>query len=117
MDLGAILFGFSGRINRAKWWLGIFLVVVVDLAVQGLHREATAALLRPVLELLRLIFSTWVIAATGVKRLHDLGRTGHWIWLLWVTPILTMRLRTPQIRLLTRPTASSDQDGNLCQVR
>ena len=72
---------FSGRANRPEfWWFALFAFVVniIAGAIPG-----ASWIVPPVLGLL--------ILAVGVRRLHDTGRSGWWIALLYVfflTPIV-----------------------------
>ena len=110
MNYRSFLFGFGGRINRAKYWLAL----VVSLA-------STIAALAPAAWLLQsgtgqssfkfgnlfeisglpigtpqgwaftiplTVFLFWVFAATSVKRLHDRGRSAWWIAFFVAGPYL-----------------------------
>jgi uncharacterized membrane protein YhaH (DUF805 family) len=88
-----VLFGASGRINRAKWWLG-FLVAV-------LFQVVWAALVLFITIPRGFIFwmlttgiaqatTVFVLLRAGAKRLHDLDRSANWMIVLapFVFPIL-----------------------------
>jgi uncharacterized membrane protein YhaH (DUF805 family) len=108
-----LFFGFSGRINRGKFWLtvvvwlliwivAILAFVLGGVAILGSHvsdgalpsPEDPAAFLRMVrdygvLSLIILVFVivSWVSAfAIGIKRLHDRDRSGWWIVLFYFGP-------------------------------
>jgi uncharacterized membrane protein YhaH (DUF805 family) len=108
-----LFFGFSGRINRGKYWLALVVWFVVwiiailaffvgGLAILGANlidgslpspQDPTAFLhlIRDygVLSLIILIFVviSWVSAlAIGIKRLHDRDRSGWWILLFYFAP-------------------------------
>ena len=112
MGIFHLFFGFSGRINRGKYWLtlaiwiliwfvGIVAFVVGDLAIFDRNLK-DGSLPSPedsdafwmvrdygalsVIILVCLIVS-WVSAlAIGVKRLHDRDRSGWWIVLFYFGP-------------------------------
>jgi uncharacterized membrane protein YhaH (DUF805 family) len=108
-----LFFGFSGRINRAKFWLTlviwllIWIVAIPAFVVGGLailgsnlsngslpSPEDPAAFLRLIrdygilsLVILAFIIVSWASAfAIGVKRLHDRDRSGWWIVLFYFGP-------------------------------
>jgi uncharacterized membrane protein YhaH (DUF805 family) len=114
MGIFHLFFGFSGRINRGKYWLtlaiwiliwfvGIVAFVVGDLAIfdRNLKDDSLPSpedsdafwMVRDygalsVIILVSLIVS-WVSAlAIGVKRLHDRDRSGWWIVLFYFGPAL-----------------------------
>lgn len=104
MDLQWLLFSFSGRINRAKYWLVVLINIVVpnvagifaamafgmsgfdpnsgtlpDLANPGLW-------LAGLIGLAIFVFSLWTSLAAAVKRLHDRDKSGWWVLVFWVLP-------------------------------
>ena len=56
MDFFQLLFGFSGRINRAKYWLAAVIYLVV------------------------------MLIAVGIKRLHDRDKSGWWLLVFYLLP-------------------------------
>jgi uncharacterized membrane protein YhaH (DUF805 family) len=96
MPVWRLLFGFQGRIRRVQWWYGhaaaflglalmvmAFAVAAANMSpsanndgaartTQGGLRFALYALYTALL---------WVSVALGVKRYHDLDRSGWWILL------------------------------------
>ena len=92
MSWGALFFSFSGRINRAKYWLASLLLIpafllLVFLIVGSLANagDAMAALvLIPLLIIVvGAIYSGLAIAA---KRLHDRDKSAWWLLLFYVVP-------------------------------
>jgi uncharacterized membrane protein YhaH (DUF805 family) len=108
-------FGFSGRINRAKFWLlSILLVVlaivawivafVVAAAILGFNLtdgslpslDEPDKLVRMILDyavaflvLFGVVIAIWVsYLAIGVKRLHDRDKSGWWILVFYIVPWL-----------------------------
>jgi uncharacterized membrane protein YhaH (DUF805 family) len=74
MDYARLLFGFNGRINRARYLAVQLVLLTVWLVLwlkspflhwQVLHWIAAAALI-------------WINTATTAKRLHDRNRSGWW---------------------------------------
>lgn len=75
MDFGSLFTSTTGRINRAKWWIGIIIIVVVNIVLSwvllaALGAGAAVALL--VLQLV-LIYPTYAVHA---KRFQDRGQAG-----------------------------------------
>jgi uncharacterized membrane protein YhaH (DUF805 family) len=70
-NLKLLLFSCTGRLNRARYWGAIGLLFAGGLA---------CSMISTPLGLLFwfLSFSSHVII--GIKRLHDLDKSGHWMW-------------------------------------
>src|SRR5258708_36250828 len=103
MGLRSFLFGFEGRINRAKLWLValISLIATMFIMMQSLFAladslsggaPATIASLLPILFYAiacpLFAISQWIFAAVTIKRLHDRNKSGWWIIPFYVLPIL-----------------------------
>ena len=113
MSLFHLLFGFSGRANRGKFWLAVVLwmifwaiavpvCVLAAIIILGLHLpdsslphdELIARYVRLAFDYLGLLIVfiaftvvSWISAfAVGVKRLHDRDKSGWWIVLLYLAP-------------------------------
>jgi uncharacterized membrane protein YhaH (DUF805 family) len=103
MSWGQVLFGFSGRINRGKYWFGVvfwllvYLVAwVVVFAIIGsrvpeFSEDNIAAIISALgMGLLVMVIVTipMVISgfALGIKRLHDRNKSGWWILLFYFGP-------------------------------
>ncbi len=103
MDWVWFLFGFQGRINRAKYWLWHVIFVIASLlfmmlfsgyihnfAVLESHLgdDAPLSAFIPffVIGLPAIIVGTWAIAATAIKRLHDRGKSGWWMVPFYIVP-------------------------------
>lgn len=113
MGILHLFFGFSGRINRGKYWLTlviwilIWIVAIVAFVLGGLaifdRNSKDGSLPSPedfdafwrmvrdygALSLIVIVFMvvSWVSAfAIGVKRLHDRDRSGWWIVLFYFGP-------------------------------
>src|SRR5262245_22048532 len=103
-----LLFGFSGRINRAKWWLLLLAIVIINLVPVAINLG-----LGPPRELARAIgyagsaVTLWVSLAAGAKRLHDLNRSGAWLVLLVGVPFVLAQvlkfLVLPQVLVFLAP--------------
>jgi uncharacterized membrane protein YhaH (DUF805 family) len=93
------LFSFSGRINRAKFWLGQVVGIVVSYSLMGLALVYSPDLLTAVntlprispmtylLGIVGLVLAVWISLAVMVKRCHDRGKSGWWV-LLALIPLV-----------------------------
>lgn len=89
MSASDLLFSFDGRINRAPWW-----VIELTIAVFGTVLPLIGAAVpesKGVVAFTMLLFGTpmiWVKFAIGTKRLHDRGKSGRWLVIFYVLPII-----------------------------
>ena len=99
MSLTTLLFGFAGRINRAKYWLASLIYVVASIAftiiavmliggadLSNLLSIAGAGLSVWALGLVFLAGIVWSSLAVIVKRLHDRDKSGWWVLVFWFGP-------------------------------
>jgi uncharacterized membrane protein YhaH (DUF805 family) len=91
-----LLFGFRGRVRRTQWWVGhgaamlglALIITVVAVTAANLSEPGSpnaAAFIGNVLYGLYALL-LWISIALGVKRYHDLDRSGWWI-LLGLVPL------------------------------
>lgn len=76
IDWVKLFFSFNGRIRRSHYWIGWAIVFVASLILAVI----------PFLNVLGLLFY-WPHLAIGVKRLHDMGKTGWLIAIPYVVQI------------------------------
>jgi uncharacterized membrane protein YhaH (DUF805 family) len=97
------LFSFSGRLNRARFWLigiasEIVLIVVVgiltvvgggsmDMAVDGSMPTIGGGIVGGIVAFVTVVAVFWINLAVGVKRFHDRGKTGWWV-LISLVPVI-----------------------------
>lgn len=102
------LFGFRGRINRARLWLFVLISFFVQVAISFVDADSAKSLgsasLYPLIQrsgaagdiglgLLMLVVGiglVWADIATTVKRLHDRKKSGWWIIVFKVLPAVCM---------------------------
>src|SRR5215469_6796332 len=89
MNLSTMLFSFTGRINRARYWLAVLavgvvgmLVVVLGIALE-IDRANPATIAIGVAAVLAL---AWISLAVSVKPLHDRDKSAWWLLLFYVVP-------------------------------
>jgi len=94
-----LLFSFEGRVNRAKFWLVVLGIAVVQAVIYGAALGGAAAsgdpeqamnAVGPVMGLVLLAVSIvfiWISLANAVKRFHDRNKSGWWI-LIVLVPVI-----------------------------
>ena len=102
MSLGHYLFGFGGRINRAKMWAIYVVVFAIDVAVMiagiALGQDGLDEISHPppwgvkgtmaiaFFALMGIAFF-WSMLAITVKRLHDRNKSAWWLLFFYSAPI------------------------------
>jgi len=87
MSLLTTLFSFTGRLNRARYWLASAAVVVAVLICIGIAFAidlATPA--KVVLFLLLFVALIWIALALAIKRLHDRDKSAWWVLMFYLAP-------------------------------
>lgn len=99
MDIVSLLTSFEGRINRAKWWLGLLILVIVQWIIwyivsmtMGVDmmtandpaqmEQMMTAIGIPV-AIISLIF-LYPTLALYTKRWHDRGKSGWWTLIILI---------------------------------
>jgi uncharacterized membrane protein YhaH (DUF805 family) len=96
-----LLFGFRGRITRARFWLVALGIFVVELVLYAALGGNVAVLIDPPEELsigpfastIILgfgVFVTWISLAIAVKRYHDRDKSGWWVLIIFLPVIGTL---------------------------
>jgi uncharacterized membrane protein YhaH (DUF805 family) len=88
MNPFVLLFGFSGRINRAKFWLATLISIVYFFVFFG-STIAYSASLNTVFDPFMVGYVPLVVsaAAVGIKRLHDRDKSAWWLALFYLVPL------------------------------
>ena len=135
MSLFHLLFGFSGRINRGKYWLAVVLWLVVwvialpvcllaGFAILGtnlvdgqlpsgddwLEKYVRMAVDYAVLFIifLTLVTVSWISAfAIGIKRLHDRNKNGWLIVVFYVVPSILAGIANTSEHAVASPCSGS----------
>jgi uncharacterized membrane protein YhaH (DUF805 family) len=86
MDLPQLLLGFSGRTNRAKYWIAACIYLAVTLIAGLLFFILGLGVLFYIV--VAALYLAMVISgiAVGIKRLHDRDKSGWWLLLFYVAP-------------------------------
>jgi uncharacterized membrane protein YhaH (DUF805 family) len=86
MDWGHLFFTFSGRVNRAKYWLAvlIYFAIYVVLAIFGYVTDDNA-IYQAINGMLNIVIFISSLAV-GVKRLHDRSKSGWYLVLFYIVP-------------------------------
>ncbi len=68
------MFSLRGRLSRSGFWGALFLILILfGLALGGDSASSPAGLV--------VLIAMWAYVAVGVKRYHDLNKSGWWIFL------------------------------------
>lgn len=87
MDWKHILFSFQGRINRAKWWLALLILLVFGLVMGILSAVAgSSSAVGTAISVIEAAVNLYVGLATATKRLHDRDKSAWWLLLFYVVP-------------------------------
>jgi len=90
MNWTELLFSFSGRINRARYWLFFVIYLVSVLILAGIaallvpNPAPAAAIAYAIVALVWFIVLFIGSIAVGRKRLHDCDKSGWWLLLFYV---------------------------------
>ena len=91
-----LLTGFSGRIGRGAFWLGVAIMFAIQLALSflwvGMFHSTGGTETERAMGWLALAVLLWVSAALIVKRLHDRGKSALWYPLYGLAPALAYQL-------------------------
>ena len=104
-------FDFSGRSSRSEyWWWTLFVIIagvvlaLADMLIGTYNTDTESGLLEGIFGLVTVI--PWI--AVGVRRLHDINRTGWWVLLI----LFFWLLLIPILLLLYWATRPGDQGDN-----
>src|SRR5713226_1091938 len=90
MDWGHLLFGFSGRINRAKYWLWVLLYVISAIIVGVIIYIANSEMIAGILQLVFGIAVFISSLAVMTKRLHDRDKSAWWLLVFVIAPTILL---------------------------
>ena len=83
IDWQYLLFSFEGRINRAKYWAA-FVAIQVVVWIVAMVAVATNNSFMWVITGLLVLLAIWPGLAISIKRWHDRGKSGWWIFITFV---------------------------------
>jgi uncharacterized membrane protein YhaH (DUF805 family) len=85
MDWKTLLFTFDGRINRAKFWLGVLFIVLLNIAtvivfaiLSAAAGENSGLYIGGFVAFIPFVIATIMTFAIVIKRLHDREKSGWW---------------------------------------
>jgi uncharacterized membrane protein YhaH (DUF805 family) len=86
IDWTYLLFKFDGRINRAKFWAGSILIwgiytLWILAFVAAISVSSTAGAVIGFLGIMVWVLAIWGGLAISIKRWHDRGKSGWWIFI------------------------------------
>jgi uncharacterized membrane protein YhaH (DUF805 family) len=86
IDWAWLLFSFDGRINRAKFWLGVGAMWFVTWIVWTIAFATGSGFMWFIASILILLI-IWPSLAVSIKRWHDRNKSGWWV-LIGLVPII-----------------------------
>jgi len=92
MDWAYLFTSFEGRINRAKWWAGIAVLLVIGMVALAIDNYVIGVTFFPEFPY-GYVYAIWGIAsiyfglALYAKRWHDRDKSGWWTLILLVPVI------------------------------
>jgi uncharacterized membrane protein YhaH (DUF805 family) len=90
------LTGFSGRIRRRDFWIGLGLLLLIEIllafAFAGIMRPTGATEMEKAALWAALAILLWVSAALIVKRLHDRDKSALWYPVFGLAPVVAYEL-------------------------
>jgi uncharacterized membrane protein YhaH (DUF805 family) len=92
IDWTHLLFGFSGRINRAKFWLAILVFFIANIIVAILQW-----MLGSLGDILAVIVGIAIFIsgiAVALKRLYDRDRPWWWLLIFYIAPVVLIGIGT-----------------------
>jgi uncharacterized membrane protein YhaH (DUF805 family) len=83
IDWGWLLFNFDGRINRAKFWIGIVILWAANAILVAIASAANSSGVWALYGLVSLVL-IWPSLAVSIKRWHDRGKSGWWVLIVLI---------------------------------
>src|SRR5262249_12503387 len=90
MNWGHYLFGFSGRINRAKYWLWILLYFIAAIIVAVVIYVVNSPMAGNIVQLAFSIAAFVSSLAVMTKRLHDRAKSAWWLLIYVLIPSILL---------------------------
>jgi uncharacterized membrane protein YhaH (DUF805 family) len=90
MNWGHYLFGFSGRINRAKYWLWILLYLIAAIIVAAVIYFINSPIAGGIVQFAFSIAAFVSSLAVVTKRLHDRGKSAWWLLVYVLIPSILL---------------------------
>ncbi|MGE0006720.1 MAG: DUF805 domain-containing protein [Parvibaculaceae bacterium] len=103
MNIMSIFTGFAGRINRAKWWIGTVILIIVATIVYFIlagifgatpptDPAQVSSFLRSIaiMQLIVLAIIAYPATAMWIKRLNDRDRPSWFAYIFWAPTVLSV---------------------------
>jgi uncharacterized membrane protein YhaH (DUF805 family) len=110
MNFVNLFISFSGRINRAKYWLAVAIGFLISMAFNVLAFIASQSTVIQIINMLLIIPLGIFACAVGIKRLHDRNKSGWYLLLFYGLPIV---LSAASVVMVDRPDGPSITAGVL----
>jgi uncharacterized membrane protein YhaH (DUF805 family) len=89
-DLFEFMFGASGRINRAKYWLSLFKLSIAGLLAAVILFTAAGLAVALFVIMVIIVFVPWLLwgFAIHTERLHDRDKSAWWLVIFCLIPVV-----------------------------
>lgn len=81
-------FEFSGRSSRSEFWFFVLFLFIIMIVASIIDRLVLGSESVGILYTLALLAHLIPGIAVSVRRLHDIDRTGLWVLLFWLAPLV-----------------------------
>ena len=102
LDWQKLLFSFEGRTRRSHFWIGLLICLGAGVVAGWI----------PVIGFFLSIALIWPNLAIGVKRLHDMGKSGWLVVIPWVVGIVGSIAAFSMMGVSAFSNASALEDGD-----
>jgi uncharacterized membrane protein YhaH (DUF805 family) len=87
MDLVNIFITFTGRINRAKFWIGVLVLAAIDVVLSAVVLFGGGGKVQNGIITVATVLVVISSFGIAIKRLHDRNKSGWYALLLWLAPL------------------------------
>jgi uncharacterized membrane protein YhaH (DUF805 family) len=84
IDFTYLLFKFDGRINRAKFWLGMVILWAANAVLGTIILSGRDSSILFALAIVASFVLIWPSLAVSIKRWHDRDKSGWWVLIVLV---------------------------------
>jgi uncharacterized membrane protein YhaH (DUF805 family) len=87
MDFVNIFITFGGRINRAKFWIGVLVLAAIDVVLSAIVLFGGGGKAQHAFTFVATLLVAISSFGIAIKRLHDRNKSGWFALLFWLTPL------------------------------
>ncbi|WP_321813568.1 MULTISPECIES: DUF805 domain-containing protein [unclassified Paraburkholderia] len=76
-----VLFSFNGRSGRLQWWGVTVSLLIVATMIDVLMDLPATEVFAAIVGIPFIVLMFWLLTAVSVRRWHDLGKSGWWVFI------------------------------------